>query len=307
MTAATAATQAPDGVPAPQRHDARHAAGATAGGAPVIVLTFAHSGAGLLRSLLARHPDLACTAGTGVLPLCQQAATAWRIADDQADGPLPALAAASIRNLVSTIITAVLAAEGKRRWCEISTAEPAAATTFLQLFPATRVLCLYRSCPDVVYAAVHASPWGLAGQAFAPFVSTHPASAAAALTAYWTAHAGRLLAFERAHPGACHRVRYEDLTGGSCSGLRAFLGLDDPGPAAPGWAGASTATPGDAHDSPTPFPTGQIPPGLLDRANSLMNELGYPPPGPAAEAAAIFTPDTDGARPQTLPPMPRKL
>jgi hypothetical protein len=307
MTAAAAATQAQDAVPAAQRHDARHAAGATAGSAPVIVLTYPHSGAGLLRSLLARHPDLACTAGTGVLPLCQQAAAAWRTADGQADGPPPPLAAASIRNLVSTIITAVLAAEGKRRWCEISTAEPAAAKTFLQLFPATRVLCLHRSCPDVVYAAVHASPWGPAGQAIAPFVSAHPASAAAALTAYWTAHAGRLLAFERAHPGACHRVRYEDLTGGSCSGLHAFLGLDDPGPAEPGWADARAATPTDAHDPPEAFPTGQIPPGLLDRANSLMNELGYPPPGPAAEATAMFAPDTAGPRSQALPPVPRKL
>jgi Sulfotransferase family len=289
MTAVTAARQTRDGVPAPQRHDAGQAAGA-AGGAPVIVLTYAHSGAGLLRSLLARHPDLACTSGTGVLPLCQQAATAWRRTDGLADGPLPALAVASTRNLAATIITAVLSAEGKRRWCEISTAEPAAAETFLQLFPATRVLCLQRSWPDVVYAALHASPWGLAGQAIAPFVSAHPASAAAALTAHWTAHAGRLLAFERANPGACRRVRYEDLTGGSCSGLHAFLGLDDPGPAALSWAvtdaattadaatGAGAASAAGADDPPTPFPTRQIPPGLLDRASSLMNELGYPPP-----------------------------
>jgi Sulfotransferase family len=276
MTAGTAARQARDGVPASQRHDARQAAGTTAGGAPVIVLTYAHSGAGLLRSLLARHPDLACTSGTGVLPLCQQAATAWRRTDGLADGPLPALAAASIRNLAGTIITAVLAAEGKRRWCEIAAAEPAAAETFLQLFPATRVLCLHRSWPGVVYAAVQASPWGLAGQAIAPFVSAQPASAAAALTAYWTAHAGRLLAFEGAHPGACHRVRYEDLAGGSCSSLHAFLGLDDPGPAAPGSAAASAGAAAGAHDPPAPFPAEQIPPGLLDRANSLMNELGYP-------------------------------
>jgi len=283
MTAATAATQARGIVPAPQRHDARDAAGATVRSGPVIVLTYAHSGFGLLRSLLARHPDLACTSGTGVLPLCEQAAAAWRTADGQAAGPPPPLAAASIRNLVGTIITAVLCAEGKRRWCEISTAEPAAAKTFLQLFPATRVLCLHRSCPDVVYAAVHASPWGPAGPAIAPFVSAHPASAAAALTAYWTARAGRLLAFERAHPGACHRVRYEDLSGGSGSGLDAFLGLDDPVPVEPGRADASAATPTDAHDPPAGFPVGQIPPGLLEQANSLMVELGYPLLAPAAD------------------------
>jgi hypothetical protein len=294
MTALTAATPEPDGVPARQQHDVRQAAAATARGAPVIVLTYAHSGAELLRSLLARHPDLACTSGTGVLQLCQQAATAWRRTDGLADGPLPALAAASIRNLAGTIITTLLAAEGRRRWCEISTAEFAAAETFLELFPATRVLCLHRNCPDVVYAAVHASPWGPAGQAIAPFVSAHPASTAAALTAYWTVHAGRLLAFERAHPGTCHRVRYEDLTGGSCSGLHAFLGLDDHGSALPGWAAASAPTTADAHDRSAPFPARQIPPGLLDQAGSLMNVLGYPPPGPAAEAATVSAPSTAG-------------
>ena len=293
MTALTAAT-APDGVPAAQQRDARQAPGATARGGPVIVLTFPHSGAGRLRSLLAWHPDLACTSGTGVLPLCEQAATTWRIVDGLADGPLSALAAASIRNLAGTIITAVLSAEGKRRWCEISSAEPAAAKTFLRLFPATRVLCLHRSCRDVVSAALHASPWGLAGQATAPFVSAYPASTAAALTAYWTAQAGRLLAFERSHPGACYRVRYEDLTGGSCSGLHAFLGLDDPGPVASGWASASAVAPTDGHDPPEAFPAGQIPPGLLDRANNLMAELGYPSLAPAAEAAANPAPDTAG-------------
>jgi len=52
----------------------------------VIVLAPAYSGAGTLRSLLEGHPDLACTAGTGLLPLCEQALATWRSADGRPAG-----------------------------------------------------------------------------------------------------------------------------------------------------------------------------------------------------------------------------
>jgi hypothetical protein len=270
------ARSALEGEPAARWDDARPAA---TRGAPVIVLTYAHSGAERLRSMLRRDPDLACTVGTGVLPMCEQAAAAWRTADGKPTGPLTALAAASIRALATAIIAATLSGEGKRRWCETSTAPPVYAGTFLRLFPGTRALCLHRSCPDVIQAALHASPWGLAGEAFAPFSTAHPVSAAAALTAYWTAHSQSLLAFERANPGACLRVRYEDLGDDSFEDLRAFLSLGDGGPWAPSPVSPGIGTPPAADDPPPPFPAGHIPPGLLEQANELMKELGYPPLG----------------------------
>jgi hypothetical protein len=283
MTALPTARSALEVERAARWDDARPAA---TRGAPVIVLTYGHSGAELLRLVLGRDPDLACTVSTGVLPMCEQAATAWRTADGKPIGPLTALAAASIRALATTIIAAILSGEGKRRWCETSTAPPGYADTFLQLFPGTRILCLHRSCPDVIQAALHASPWGLAGEAFAPFTSVHPVSAVAALTAYWTAHTQSLLAFERAHPGACLRVRYEDLAADSFEDLRAFLSLGDGGPGAPSPTGLGIGTPTGSDDPPLPFPAEQVPPGLLEQANELMKELGYPLLGAAAKAAA---------------------
>ena len=250
--------------------------------APVVVLTYAHSGAARLQSLLAPHPGLACTSGTGILPLCEQAAVAWRMADDRDGMTLSPLALASVRALATGIITSMLIRTGKRRWCELATASPVSAETFLQIYPGTRFVCLHRSCPDMVYAALHASPWGLAGPAFAPFTATHPGSAVAALTAYWAAHAGPLVTFEESHPAVCHRVRYEDLTGGSrASALFAFLGMEIPGAGMPGAHDASdnTAEPGAAGCA-TPIPAGQIPPQLLAQANDLAGKLGYPPLAP---------------------------
>jgi hypothetical protein len=230
--------------------------------APVIVLTSACSGADSLLSLLERHPELSCTSGTGILPLS-------------------ALAAAT-RALASSIITSVLAREGKRRWCEAATAPPRTAETFLQLYPQTSVLCLHRACPDVVHAILQVSPWGIAGPAFAPFISAHPASTVAALTSYWAGQTAELLAFERAHPEACLRVRYEDLAAApddTRGKIALFAGLGDTGyPKAPPAEHATAAAAESGHPTPrVPFPADQIPPALLTRANGLLQQLDYPP------------------------------
>jgi hypothetical protein len=254
----------------------------TARAAPVIVLTSACSGADWLLSLLDRHPDLSCTSGTGILPLCEQAAAVWRNADGQAGGPLSPLAAASTRALASGIITSVLAREGKRRWCEAATAPPRTAETFLQIYPGTSVLCLHRACPDVVRAILRASPWGIAGGGFAPFISAHPGSTVAALAGYWAAQTGDLLAFERAHPEACLRVRYEDLAaapGDTLGKVASFAGIGEIGQqAAPRAENGAVAAAEPGNPAPQgPLPVGQIPLALLTRVNDLLQKLDYPP------------------------------
>jgi hypothetical protein len=252
---------------------------------PVIVLTYPHAGGERLSALLARYPDLACTAGTGILPLCDAAAAAWASVDDRPGGPPSRLAETSTRALVASMITALLVRQGKRRWCEVATAVPDAAVAFVRLFPGARIVCLHRACPDVVRAAVQASPWGLAGVEYAPYTSAYPASTAAALTACWAARTAGLLAFEQAHPGICQRLRYEDVAAGSLSGLSGFLGLTGPGPAS--WLCDEAADP--AHGPAgmdVGFPAGQVPPALLERASGLMEKLGYRPLGPAARPAS---------------------
>jgi protein-tyrosine sulfotransferase len=258
--------------------------------APVIVLTGAYFGVGQLRSLLQSHPDLACTSGTGILPMCQQAMAAWRSADGGAARSPSELAVTATRTLASSIITALLAREGKLRWCEFSVANTQAAETFLHLYPGTRILCLHRSCLGVVRAILDASPWGIADAAFAPFSSAHPANTAAALTAHWIARTGPLLTFEQSHPQECLRIRFEDLTTArhqTAQRISSFLGIV-------GFNGQAPPAP-DSHTEPEPdgtgpeagFPFDLIPPAMLAQADNLLGQLGYPALGyPALPAGS---------------------
>jgi len=250
---------------------------AAADTAMVIVLTYPHAGAERLRSLLAGQPDLACTSGSGILPLCEHAAATWRRVEARADGRLSRLAASSVRALVMPVITTVLARQGGRRWCEFAAAPPRAAETFLQIHPQTRVICLHRSCADVIHAAIHASPWGLAGPEYAPYTAAYPASTVAALTAHWTALTAPLIAFEESQPDACRRVRYEDLADDACpSDLFAFLGMQAPRPGIANPESPDDATPSPRPADRAPFPVDQVPAPLLAQADSLARKLGYP-------------------------------
>ena len=150
-----------DGKAGPRGEDAT-------GHGPLVVLNSLDAGADRVLAVLSGHPDLACMPGTGLLPLCEQAAVAWGRVEG-GGGMLPSpLAAASIRSMVSAMAVTLRARTGRRRWCEFSVAAPSAAAALLAVYPDTRLVCLYRSCPDFVRAALDASPWGLASRPSRP-------------------------------------------------------------------------------------------------------------------------------------------
>jgi hypothetical protein len=262
------------------------AAGAAAANGPVVVLSYAYAGADRVQNALAVGSRLACTSGSGIIPLCAAAAETWRRIEGQPGTPgtpMSQLAAAAIRGLVTAQITAILASSGQQRWCEVATASPEAAQTFLQVFPQAHFVCVHRSCLDMVRAGVQANPWGLQGQVFTPFLLTHPGNSVAALAAYWASSAEELLMFERANQQATYRVRYEDVTtrpDQALATVRAALELggretDDGFPAQPG----RLAQAGDAPAQPDAnVPAEMIPEPLLQRISRLHGELGYPPP-----------------------------
>lgn len=250
--------------------------------APVVVLASPDSGGQRLLSLLSASGELACTSGTGVLPLCDQAAQVWRSVENGGPraGRLSALAARSIRASVAPLIMSIVASSGAQRWCECAVPAREAAEAFLGLFPGTRFVCLHRGADQVIRAALARSQWGLAGQAYRPFIAAHPGSTVAALAAYWAAHTEALLAFEADHPGGCLRVRFEDLpgaTGNTPVALSSFLGL-----AATGYLSPPSPREGDypAPDADAPpsaaLPLEQLPPGMLAQVNDLLDQLGYP-------------------------------
>ncbi len=259
----------------------------SAGNGPVILLSYGYSQAEHVQDALAAGTTPACTSGTGIVPLCMAAAETWRRIEGssgqagqagQAGQMMSRLAASSIRGLVTVQLTAILAGAGRTRWCELATAPPGAAEAFLQVFPHTAFVCVHRSCLDVVREGAQASPWGLHGQGFAPYLLPDPGNTVAALAAYWAHSTEQLLAFEAANPESTHRIRYEDVDdhpGGALAVLRTSLGLATAADrAAPEPPGPSTAASPAAEAR---VPVELIPGPVRALIAGLHTELGYPP------------------------------
>jgi hypothetical protein len=242
----------------------------------VIVLSYAYAGADRVQDALAAGSGLACTSGTGIIALCATAADTWQRIEDRPGTALSPLAAAAIRRLVTAQVAAVLAGSGQTRWCELATASPGAAETFHQLFPHARFVCVHRRCLEVVRGAVQASPLGLHGQGLAPYLLTYPGNSVAAMAAYWASSAEQLIAFERAHHQAAHRLRYEDVAvqpDQALATVRTALGLA--GCTLPVWLAEPTTPPAQPQAE---ILVEMIPEPLLQRISRLHAELGYPPP-----------------------------
>ena len=246
---------------------------------PVVVLTYSFSGWRRLQGVLERVPELACTAGTGVLGMCDTAARAWANVDESGEH-MSSLAAKSIRAMVASMMTVMVTRSSEaRRWCEIATAEPAAAETFLRLVPGTQFLCLHRSCPDAVRAVLTSSPWGIIGGPFTPYLQAYPANATAAIAACWADCAGQLLDFESRHPESALRVRYEDLAGDPAATSQAISDFTGLTPASPvPWLAEDEppAGAGELAGSDAVFPVTMLPPQLVQRIGRLHEQLDYP-------------------------------
>lgn len=253
---------------------------------PVVVLTYPHSGAPALAAVLAARPELACTSGTGVIPACAQALAAWKRVE-QNPGGTSALAASSVRALAGSMITCILAASGRSRWCETMTAPAGVAESFAEVFPQAQFVSLHRACSQVISVVTQISRWGLASAGMAEYAAMHPGNNVAAIGAQWCASTRAMLDFEAARPGRVWRVRHEDLISspaGTAGALLDFLGLSGPGPGVPGAPGlprpGQGAPPGGQDLLPggedEPIPMELIGGPMLARINELHAELGYP-------------------------------
>lgn len=267
-----ASTQAAPQVPA--------ASGSTA---PVVILAYGYSGAALVQQILADGTDLACTAATGIVPLCQAAAAAWSQIEIHPGPSMSRLAISSIRTLVSTQLTIVLAAADKRRWCELAASAPSAAQTFLQIFPEARFVCVHRACTDVISAAITSQPGGINGPLISRFIRRYPGNSIAAVAAYWTWATEQMLAFEAANPHACRRVRYEDVVADAAHALdsiRSSLHVNQPTHQRPLPGIIEQAEPAgeDQVARHLPVQLDIVPDELRRQISQLHAELGYPQP-----------------------------
>jgi len=198
-------------------------------------------------------------------------------ANGRADGEFSSLGGASARTLGAGLVTAILAGNGGRRWCEFTTAPQAAAETFARRHPQTRFLMVHRRADSVVRAIIDASRWGLAGPEFAPFVSAHPASSVVAPASDWVAHTTQQPDFEQAHRQSCLRVRTEDLTANGEQAVQDIgdllsLATRDVSPWLTQDNGASQSA--DANPPAAGVPLAQIPAPLLATGRARTDGAG---------------------------------
>jgi hypothetical protein len=251
----------------------------TARPAPVVVWTYALSGAELLIPMLSASGTLACTSATGLLPLCHEAIGTWQQVEGR-DGPPSQLAITSVRTLATSMITVIQACTGATRWCETAFASTEVARTFLQVFPATKILCLHRSLRGVFGEAARSYPWGLGGSPLWPFAVGHPGNNAATIASYWANRTQDLLDFEAAYPGSSLRVRYEDLADDpdqQANEILAALGLDQGERTVWSEPSLPEASP-EVITAPDPglrIPADRIPPPLLAIIHDLHATLAY--------------------------------
>jgi Sulfotransferase family len=277
-------------------------AGGVARRDPVFVLCMGRSGSTLLRFLLDAHPELACPPETNLPALCGQLAVVWSLiegvplsAERGAAPPrVPDAAVAGIRRMTDEMTGSYLARRGKRLFCDKSLGSARSADLLVQIYPAAKFVCLYRHPMDVIRSGLDACPWGLNGYGFDQYIVGSPGNAVLALARYWLDNATAIAGVEEAHPGRCHRVRYEDLVAdpeGVMAGVYAFIGVGPaPGVAQACFSGererfgpadhkiwATSAVSGDSVGSGESVPAAMIPPQVAAAVNELAGRLGYLP------------------------------
>ena len=269
-----------------------------AGGPPIVVLSYAFAGdADLLTEALSVSRSLAGHRGTGLIPLCHAALATWQQADDRS-GPPSALAIKSVRALAGAMMVAIQARTGAVRWCETALAQPAAADSFLQVFPSTAFVCVHRDLPGVLADGLASHPWGLGSSPFWPHSARYPGNSVAAIAAWWAAAARSLLDFGAPpplvlHPRAPrahrHRPGRDRRPHHLAPAPRRRRHRSSPRPSRDGSRARRQHAAAAGHraegSQPRPAAPGQlIPPELRPAISRIQAELGYdqlnPPPDP---------------------------
>lgn len=249
--------------------------------APIILLSYAHSGARQVQDLLAADTSLGCTSGTGILPLCAAAAETWRRVEGGDGQVMSRLAAATLRGMVTAQVTAILTDLGRTRWCEVATGDPSAVRPFREVFPDARFVCVHRCCPDMIAAGVAGRPWGLRDLGLGQYLAFYPGNNVAALAAYWADVTTELLTFEDANSQIARRFRYEDLIVEDSQALvtlREWLRLEEAAEAGyPEPPSAAEQTAEVASLARLDVPVNMIPQPLRRYVSDLHVKLGYVP------------------------------
>lgn len=181
----------------------------------------------------------------------------------------------------------------KRLYCDKSLDSVRYLALVHALFPAARVILVFRHVMDTVASGIEASPWGFRAYGYAPYVQASPGNFVASLANYWLDHVTQALSWEQRHPEICHRVRYEDLVlapEGTLAKIQRFLGVPvDLSGLTDAFARKPVSGPGDYKIEYTTsvdpssigrgkrIPVWLLPPPLLSALNEQLGAIGYEP------------------------------
>jgi hypothetical protein len=280
---------------------------------PVFILSCERSGSTLLRYIVDTHAEI-CSPGQLYLgQLCRDLYTTIFYSLGQTIGATSEeergrAVAAEVRRVVDELMGKYARAKGKRMWCDKTTLNLQHLKILNTVFPDAKWLCLYRHSMDVAYSSIECSRLGFMPE-LAPYVRKNPENIVAAMVENWVDKNAALLAFEREQGERCFRVRYEDVVWNAPETLRrmfAFLELEwsdnlidsvfttphDPGSGDRKILFSKKIDHGSIGKGST-LPREDIPAGLLDEMNRLLEELGYP--AADAEWGAARSPDPANA------------
>jgi hypothetical protein len=249
--------------------------------APIVILTFSHSGVEILGDFLASSSSLSYTTRTGLLPMCEAVASTWQHIERREQ--LSALARSSIRALVTSMTLARSVASGARiadsgtpRWCETAISGTSSAEIFLKIFPQAKFVCFHRRGDEVISEIIESNPWGFGKTEFWPYSSANPGNSLATAGAYWAERSQAILDFQLAQPQSCLSLRREDLEADAQAQMRlvwSFLGLTPPSAVIRQRCDPVVTD----HGARPRFPADRLPPRLRTVINELHATLGYPP------------------------------
>lgn len=292
-----------------------------------LVVGAARSGTTLLRLLLDAHPQIGCPAEAGLPALMAHMARTWwtinadRLQDTpqtdpgnlRTDGPdeptrkadaeeekpvgrpmtpVPEACRSWIRSSVLHAMRQYCEPLGKRVYVDKSLDSVFHLDLARQVFPRLRCVLAFRHVMDTIASGIDASPWGFQAYGFGPYVQASPNNTVAALARYWLDHVTQALEWEKRHPGACLRVRYEDLVvepDKTVLCMQRFLGVEPhTGVLHDAFDREPLRGPGDYKVGYTNrvhtgsighgkrVPVSMLPPPLLGAINEKLTALGYP-------------------------------
>ena len=212
-------------------------------------------------------------------------------ADARPEGSLTAPGRAWIRRTVLAVIEEYCNRHGKRLYCDKSLDSGHHLALVRDLFPELRAVLVFRHVMDTIASGIEASPWGFSAYGYGPYTQAWPGNSVAALANYWLDHVDRALRWEKEHPDACHRVRYEDLVlapEATMTGIQEFLGVrTDLSVLSRAFSREPARGPGDYKVEHTTavhgasigkgkrVPISMLPPPLLDAVQEKLQRLGY--------------------------------